>query len=37
MTVQLDFERGDQEPFSVIVLEGCTIGMYINCTFVILK
>jgi hypothetical protein len=30
-------KRGDKEPVGVIVLEGCTIGMYINCTFVIFK
>jgi hypothetical protein len=27
-------KRGDKEPVGVVVLEGCTIGMYINCTVV---
>lgn len=30
-------KRGDKEPVGVIVLEGCTIGRYINCTFVSLS
>lgn len=30
-------KRGDKEPVGVIVLEGCTIGRYINCTFISLS
>jgi hypothetical protein len=30
-------KRGDKEPVGVIVLEGCTIGMYSNSTFIILS
>jgi hypothetical protein len=30
-------KRGDKDPVGVIVLEGCTIGRYSNCIFIILS